>query len=168
VAQLDSLGCVVEERAAGVAPVRYGYGPRGLLTTVTQAGRVLRYDYDSSGRVSKVTDPLGRFERYAYDSAGRVVKQTLFNGSEILYGYDANGNLTSLTPPGRPAHAFAYTTGDLDSVYSPPPAGLLVSATRYSFNLDQQLTRVLRPNSLAIDVAYDTAGWPLSLTIPTG
>ena len=109
ISQLDTLGRVVEERVAGVAPVRYGYGPRGFLTTVTQAGRVLRYDYDSSGRVKKVTDPLGRFERYAYDSVGRVVKQTLFNGREILYGYDANGNLTSLTPPGRPVHTFAYT-----------------------------------------------------------
>ena len=115
-----------------------------------------------------MTDPLGRFEQYAYDSVGRVVKQTLFNGREILYGYDANGNLTSLTPPGRPAHTFAYTAGNLDSVYSPPPAGLPVSATKYTFNLDRQLTRVLRPDSLAIDVAYDTAGRPSQLTLPNG
>ena len=168
VTQLDALGRVVEERVVGVAPVRYGYGPRGFLTTVTQAARVLRYDYDSSGRVRKVTDPLGRFEQYAYDSVGRVVKQTLFNGREILYGYDANGNLTSLTPPGRPAHTFAYTAGNLDSVYSPPAAGLPVSATKYAFNLDRQLTRVLRPDSLAIDVAYDTAGRPSMLTLPNG
>ena len=168
VTQLDTLGRVVEERASGIAPVRYGYGPRGFLTTVTQAGRVLRYDYDSSGRVKKVTDPLGRFEQYAYDSVGRVVKQMLFNGREILYGYDANGNLTSLTPPGRPVHTFAYTAGNLDSVYSPPPAGLAVSATKYTFNLDRQLTRVLRPDSLAIDVAYDTAGRPSRLTLPNG
>jgi YD repeat-containing protein len=168
VTQLDTLGRVAEERVAGVAPVKYGYGARGLLTAVTQAGRVMRYDYDSSGRVKKVTDPLGRFEQYAYDSVGRVVKQTLFNGREILYGYDANGNLTSLTPPGRPAHTFAYTAANLDSVYSPPPAGLPVSATRYTFNLDGQLTTVLRPDSLAIDVAYDTAGRPSRLTLPNG
>jgi RHS repeat-associated protein len=168
VTQLDTLGRVLEERVAGVAPVTYGYGPRGLLTTVTQAGRVLRYDYDSSGRVKKVTDPLGRFEQYAYDSVGRVVRQTLFNGREILYGYDANGNLTSLTPPGRPAHTFAYTAANLDSVYSPPPAGLPVSATTYTFNLDGQLTKVLRPDSMAIDVAYDTAGRPSRLTLPNG
>jgi YD repeat-containing protein len=41
------------------SPLRYGYGPRRFLTTVTQAGRVMRYDYDSSGRVKQVTDPLG-------------------------------------------------------------------------------------------------------------
>jgi RHS repeat-associated protein len=168
VTRLDTLGRVLEERVAGVAPVKYGYGPRGFLTTVTQAGRVLRYDYDSSGRVKKVTDPLGRFEQYAYDSVGRVVKQTLFNGREIFYGYDANGNLTSLTPPGRPAHTFVYTASNLDSVYNPPAAGLPVSATRYTFNLDHQLTRVLRPDSLAIGVAYDTAGRPSRLSLPNG
>jgi RHS repeat-associated protein len=168
VTQLDTLGRVAEERVSGVAPVRYSYGPRGFLTTVTQAGRVMRYDYDSGGRVKKVTDPLGRFEQYAYDSVGRVRKQTLFNGSEILYGYDANGNLTSLTPPGKPAHTFAYTAANLDSVYAPPPAGLPVSATRYTFNPDRQLTRVLRPDSLAIDIAYDTAGRPRRLTLPNG
>jgi RHS repeat-associated protein len=168
VTQLDTLGRVVEERIAGAAPVRYDYGPRGLLMTVTQAGRVLRYDYDSAGRVKRVTDPLGRFEQYAYDSAGRVVKQTLFNGSEILYSYDANGNLTSLTPPGRPSHTFAYTADNLDSVYTPPAAGLANPATRYTSNLDRQLTRVLRPDSLAIDIAYDTAGRPRSLTLPNG
>jgi RHS repeat-associated protein len=168
IAQLDSLGRVIEERAAGVAPVRYDYGPRGFLTTIKRAGRVVRYDYDSTGRVRKVTDPLGRFEQYAYDSVGRVVKQTLFNGQEILYGYDANGNLTSLTPPGRPAHTFAYTANNLDSVYTPPAAGLANPATRYTFNLDGQLTRVVRPDSLAIDVAYDTAGRPSRLTLPNG
>lgn len=168
VTQLDTLGRVIEERVPGIAPMHYGYGQRGLLTTVTQAGRVMRYDYDSSGRVKKVTDPLGRFEQYAYDSVGRVRKQTLFNGSEVLYGYDANGNLSSLTPPGRPAHTFAYSTANLDSIYSPPAAGLPVSATKYFFNADRQLTRVLRPDSLAIDVGYDTAGRPRSLTLPNG
>jgi RHS repeat-associated protein len=43
-----------------------------------------------------------------------------------------------------------------------------VSATKYTFNLDGQLTRVLRPDSLAIDVAYDTAGRPSRLTLPNG
>jgi RHS repeat-associated protein len=36
------------------------------------------------------------------------------------------------------------------------------------FNLDRQLTRVLRPDSLAIDVAYDTVGRPSQLTLPNG
>ena len=38
VTQLDTVGRVVEERTPGVAPVQYGYGPRGFLTTVVPLG----------------------------------------------------------------------------------------------------------------------------------
>jgi RHS repeat-associated protein len=168
VAQLDTLGRLIKDHLAGLAPVRYGYGPRGFLTTVTQAGRTTRYDYDSTGRVKKVTDPLGRFTQYAYDSAGRVTTQTLLNGQQTVFAYDANGNLTSLTPPGRPAHTLGYTVDNLDSVYTPPAAGLPYVKTHFTFNLDRQLTQVLRPDSLTIGVNYDAAGRPSTITLPNG
>ena len=168
VSLVDTLGRVAEVRRPGEATTQYMYGARGFLTSIAQAGRAFSYNYDSAGRVTKVTDPLGRVEQYAYDSVGRVVKQTLFNGREILYGYDANGNLSSLMPPARPAHTFTANAADLDSIYAPPAAGLPVSATRYTYNLDRQLTRILRPDSLAIDVAYDTAGRPSTVTMPSG
>ena len=52
------------------SPLRYGYGPRRFLTTVTQAGRVMRYDYDSSGRVKQVTDPLGLEATFSASRSG--------------------------------------------------------------------------------------------------
>jgi YD repeat-containing protein len=165
---LDTLGRVVEERVPGVAAVKYTYGPRGFLTAVTQAGRALQYAYDSTGRVKQVTDPLGRTAQFLYDSAGRVVTQTLPDGRVITYGYDANGNLTALTPPTKPAHGFSYTAANQDSIYSPPAAGLSSFQTRYTYNLDRQLTQVLRPDSQAIAIAYDTAGRPSTVTLPTG
>jgi YD repeat-containing protein len=112
---LDWTGRVIEERVTGVAPVKYTYGPRGFLTTVRQAGRLLTYDYDSTGRVKKVTDPIGRIEQFLYDSVGRVVTQTLPDGRQILYSYDANGNLTSLTPTlvsrQKPVPLYTHITG---------------------------------------------------------
>jgi len=53
---LDSTGRVTEERFTGVAPVKYTCGPRGFLASVRQSGRILQYDYDSTGRVKKVID----------------------------------------------------------------------------------------------------------------
>ncbi|MDP1858404.1 MAG: RHS repeat-associated core domain-containing protein [Gemmatimonadaceae bacterium] len=165
---LDSLGRTTEVRRTGLAPVRYSFGSRGFLTAITQAGRATTYSYDSTGRLASTRDPLRRVERYAYDSVGRIKTQTLFDGRVIGYGYDANGNLISLTPPSRPAHAFAYRADDQVSTYSPPAAGLPVFATQYGYNADRQVTRVLRPDSLAVDIAYDTAGRVTSLTLPTG
>lgn len=135
---------------------------------MTQAGRVLQYDYDSTGRVKKVTDPFGRTAQFLYDSAGRVVTQTLPDGRVITYGYDANGNLTALTPPTKPAHGFSYTAANQDSLYTPPAAGLSSFQTKYTYNLDRQLTQILRPDSQTIAIAYDTAGRPSTLTLPNG
>jgi hypothetical protein len=39
------------------------------------------------------------------------------------FGYDGNSNLTSLTPPGRPAHAMAYTPVNLLERYTAPSVG---------------------------------------------
>jgi RHS repeat-associated protein len=168
VAVLDSAGRIAEERAPNEAPVKYTYGARSLLTSVQQAGRTVRYDYDSAGRVKTVVDPLGRIERYAYDSVGRVVQQTLPNLSTILYSYDANGNIASLTPPGQSPHTFKYTSTDLDSIYSPPAAGLTTPSTRFAYNLDHQLVQLTRPDSLTVQLRYDTGGRLDTLILPTG
>ena len=53
--------------------------------------------------------------------------------------YDANGNVTAITPPGKPAHAFAYTPVDLEQEYRPPAIGV-PSAARMCEN-SNSLTR---------------------------
>jgi YD repeat-containing protein len=92
----------------------------------------------------------------AHDLAGRVVSQTLPDGRVINYGYDANRNLTSLTPPGRPAHTFDYMI-DLTSRYTPPDVNPGNDYTQYTYNADRQLTQIARPDGQTIGVGYDTA-----------
>lgn len=165
---LDTLGRIVEFRAPATAPLKYSYGSRGLLTSVSQGARTLRYDYDSGGRVRSLTDAAGHSESFAYDSVGRLVKQTLPDLREILYAYDGNGNLTSLTPPGRNPHAFAYTKTDVDSSYTPPAIGPNSFATRLEFNGDHELVRVVRPDSQVSQLRRDAAGRLDTLLLPTG
>ena len=83
------------------------------------------------------------------------------------YSYDANGNVTAITPPARPAHAFAYTPVDLEQDYQPPGAGFTPKNTTYSYNLDRQLTTVTRPDGQPIHLGYEPTGGRLStLTLP--
>ena len=49
---------------------------------------------------------------------GRVVRETLADGSQVGFSYDGNSNLTTVTPPGRPAHTFDYTSTDLPQDYN--------------------------------------------------
>ncbi len=105
-----------------------------------------------------MTDPLQRTTSTFYDSVGRVTRQVLPDAREILYAYDANGNLTSLTPPSRPAHLFDYTSVDLTQRYTPPLLNGDTTATRYKYDLDQRIKNTIRPDSIAISVFYDSLG----------
>src|SRR5258707_2339653 len=105
------------------------------------------------------------------------------DGRTIGFSYDANGNVTTVTPPGRPAHAFDYTPVDLTQDYIPPFAGDSARSTRYQYNLDNDLTDVIRPDSLPdgqasgiIHIEYGTntcgcgglTGLPKSITFDRG
>ncbi|WP_295433562.1 PKD domain-containing protein [uncultured Thiodictyon sp.] len=168
----DALGRPTQTQTAGLAPVAYTYDTRGRLWTVTQGtgaeARAVTFAYDTDGTLAGITDALGRSAGFAYDPAGRVTRQTFPDGRQVQFGYDAKGNLTALTPPGRPAHGFSYTPVDLTADYTPPEVGAGTNSTHYSYNLDKQLTRVLRPDGLSVDLDYDTAGRLKTLTVPEG
>jgi RHS repeat-associated protein len=157
---VDSLGRVIAEVVPGVDTVKYTYDANGRLSQTTQGSRVWRYTYDARGRLDSVIDPLDRASTFAYDSADRVIEQTLPDGRTVGYGYDANGNLTGVTPPDRPAHEFSYTPVDLTASYDPPEVAEGATPTNYQYNLDRQLTRILRPNGDTVRFSYDTAGRP--------
>jgi YD repeat-containing protein len=89
---------------------------------------------------------------------GRITQQVLPGARQISYLYDANGNLTSLTPPGKPAHSFGYTAVDLTERYTPPLLNGDSTVTRYLHGLDQRLRNTIRPDSIVISVIYDTVG----------
>jgi YD repeat-containing protein len=75
--------------------------------------------------------------------------------------------VTSITPPGKPAHTFAYTPVDLEQEYRPPVIGLPSHNTQYTYNLDRQLTLVTRPDGQTLQLGYEPAGGRLStLTLP--
>jgi len=102
-----------------------------------------------------------------YDLAGRLTRRKFADGREVVYGYDAAGNLTSLAPPGRSAHIFTYTVLDQAESYTPPDVGV-PTVTRYRYNLDRQLTHILRPGGDSIVFVYDSAGRPSAINFDRG
>jgi len=98
------------------------------------------------------------------DLAGRPWRQTLPGGRQVTFGPDPNGNLTSLTPPGRPAHGFSYWPGDALKTYDPPAASIggPLWPTSYSYDLDGALTQVLLPDASTIVPGYEATTGRLS------
>jgi YD repeat-containing protein len=107
--------------------------------------------YDSANRLESIRDSLQRTTTFKYDNADRLLKRTLPNGQQVRFAYDAAGNMVSLTPAGRPAHAFTFTPVDLPDTYTPPLSGIV----HFDYNRDRQLTRMTRPDGSAIALGYD-------------
>ena len=142
---LDTNGRLEKLQLAGIAPIAYVY-ESGRLKTVTQAARVRSYAYDQQRRLWQITDPLNARVELAYYPSDRIKQVTLPDSTVVGFDYDANGNVTSLTPPGRPAHTMTYTPVNLLQDYIPPPApGTGTNTTHYDYNLDKQPTRITQP-----------------------
>ncbi|MDH5511242.1 MAG: RHS repeat protein [Nitrospinota bacterium] len=165
---LDEKGRTVKSRTPGLADVTYTYDSLGRVASVDMGGRTTQYSYDAQGQIASVTDALGRSVGYAYDGAGRMIRQYMPDGRVVSLNYDSNGNMTAITPPSRPAHAFAYSKVNQETEYDPPDIGLPVDVTRYEYNLDRELTRVIRPDGLTIGYNYDSAGRLASIVDPSG
>ncbi|HLK36191.1 MAG TPA: RHS repeat-associated core domain-containing protein [Polyangiaceae bacterium] len=166
---LDNLGRVVKVAPPGLAPIQFSYDPQGHVTGIAQDTRVSMFSYDSQGFLVSTTDPLSNVTAFTRDADGRVTVELLADGASVGFSYDPAGNLTSLTPPGRPAHGFAYTPIDLVASYQPPAlAGVPSVSTSYTYDLDGQLTQWSRPDGMAPRLTYDTAGRVTALTISEG
>lgn len=57
------------------------------------------YEYDTYGRVKKITDPKGLTEEYTYDLYGRLASQTDYYGGVTTYSYDAFGRESKISRP---------------------------------------------------------------------
>ena len=80
-------------------------------------GGITQYTYDTSNRMTKITDPKGiAFLTNTYDTSGRVTKQTQADTTTYLYSYTigANGKIsqTDVTDPrGNVRRVIFNTTG---------------------------------------------------------
>jgi RHS repeat-associated protein len=150
-----------------ISPTTFTYDAAGRLQSQTQGTRTKTFAYDERGYLASVTDPLARTVQFTNDLTGRRLMQAFPDLREATFGSDGNGNLTSLTPPGQPAHIMTYTPVNLLESYTPPNVGA-PGVTQFQFNLAKQPSTVTRADGQSITWVYDAAGRPATMTAPTG
>lgn len=171
---IDTQGRPIQLSVPGLAPLSYSYDNRGRLISTTQTEgqdtRSTTLNYNAQGWLGSLTDPLNHTVRYLHDPIGRITQQTLPDNRVIQVSYDANSNTETITPPSRPAHTFVYTPVNRLDIYAPPSVpGISAPETSYTWNADQQLTQVTRPDGQTISPTYDAAtGQLTSVTTPQG
>ncbi|MCZ4509092.1 DUF6531 domain-containing protein [Streptomyces sp. ActVer] len=140
----------------GGQSVDYGY-TGGLLTSVKGTdGGTYGYGYDSSGRLTSVTDPAGRTVMQAqYDSSGRVTQHTDADGKTATF---SRATLeTDYQDAGGGIWTDLYSGSVLRNRIDP-----LGNTTSYQYDAKLRLTAVTDPAGRRTTMSYDSAGGLLS------
>ena len=67
------------------------------------------YEYDSYGRLSKVTSPMGLVNTFTYNASGQVATVKDYKGGTTTFTYDAFGRETSVAYPDKTTKTTQYT-----------------------------------------------------------
>jgi RHS repeat-associated protein len=163
--RLNDKGLMSQLQVGGQQPTGFAYDAHGNLASMVQGSRQTQFTYDAHGNLASTMNPMGRLTKYTYDDANRVIEQTSSLGNVIRMTYDKNGNVTSVLPPGRPAHQFFYNLFELVQSYLPPAlTSQITGATTYSYNLDKQIMEIHRPDGRVLTFGYLPRGvlWYMS------
>jgi YD repeat-containing protein len=165
--QTFERGRLIEAFDANDTKVKYTYDDanRVLSREVDPDGLKLltKYEYDSSGRQVKVTDPAGVVTRLEYDLAGRQVAQTVDEGAAGLnlrteYTHDASGRVLTVTSPGNRVTQYKYDALGRRTEEIVDPAGLMLR-TVYTYDHDGNVRTRTDANGAVSGFAYDAEGW---------
>ena len=167
--KLDENGRIIETKKDGLLPTFFEYDNDGRLLEIKQGTRKSAFRYDEKSNLNKVSDALQRVVNFDFDAVGRISKQTLPDGRTHSFSYDANGNVASVKPFGSQEHGFVYNDVDQATDYNPPALQSVAnpSSTR-TYNLDHQIVKTISPEGLETQTSYDEGGRPISLATPRG
>lgn len=165
-ATLDSLGRPTRITSTGGPTLERQLDEHGRVIQAKIGGRVTRYDYDSFDRLSSRTDVLGLTTTFVYDQSNQLLERHLPDGRVIRIGYDVNGNVTTVTPPSRPDHAFSHNTAGQLISYTAPDAGFGPGIVRYSYDSAGRPTSITRPDSSVITISYNSTDFGQVVLLP--
>ncbi|MEK4063934.1 MULTISPECIES: DUF3289 family protein [unclassified Paenibacillus] len=127
-------------------------------------GSIVKYSYDSSDRVTAITDANGNKEKLAYDERGNVTQLTDENGTSTLTRYNAlNRPVEKIDALGNPSTYDYDTAGNL--VTSTDALGSTVTIVRDSAGVPVSITDAEGHTTAYIN---DAAGFAQEIKDPSG
>lgn len=166
----DKLNRLISEKV-GDKIVGFEYNQNSGIKAVLLGGSpILRYEYDSRDRCTKITDVrAGRVVEMAYNAASEMTSLTYPSGVKKSLTYGRRGETKSIsysTSMGVPIRSisYAYDKALRVSAKTEAPGG----TTAYEYDKHDRLTKVTYPNATAEEFAYDAAGNIKTYTSPAG
>lgn len=135
---------------------------QGCLSSITDAaGRVVSFECDGAGHITRMTDFAGRSVTYQYDENGNLVKAASSDGYSADYSYGPAHELLAYNDPGSRTgfssgrieyDDFNRVTAEFD------PAGNRIAAFSYEFTGDSMIASVIDADGNVARDTYDADG----------
>ncbi|MFN6540285.1 MAG: pre-peptidase C-terminal domain-containing protein [Nostoc sp. EkiNYC01] len=166
----DSRGLLLSKNYANGTKATFTYDSRGNLLSATDADSSITFVYDTSDRITKVTENSGRFLEFTYDSSGRRTKMLDSSGAVVNYDYDVAGRLSNLTN-GSGGRIVAYTYDSTGRVIREDNGN--GSYTTYKYDAIGQILSIINyqaSNAVnsRFDYTYDSLGRRTSVSTLDG
>ena len=139
--------------------VSYTYDANGNVLTVTDSNGTITRTYDELNRVSSYTDTYGKVIRYEYDAVGNLSRLIYPDNTAVSYAYDANRNLIRVTDWANRVTAYTYDVNNRVTGVTKPDG----SVTTTAYDNKQRITSTVeRTASGAVisgfEYTYDALG----------
>ena len=152
----DSMGQVKSRTDGNGYATKYERDALEQLTEmIDPLERKAKSEYDAAGNLKKTEDALGRTITYSYDTIDRLKEVNYSEEAthDITYKYDKNGNVTEMVDG----------TGTTTKVFDQLDRLTEVTngkkeVVKYKYDLGNEGTELVYPNSEAIKRAFDKAG----------
>lgn len=174
-------GIILQAGTSDSVVQTFSYNVDGDITSsVRSDGTGLAMYYNSAGYLDSIVDPPGSRHAYEYDSVGNAVRERIFTGDGVLrrqaeYAYDDRHQLTQVAGMHGDTVRFGYApVGTMDTLWdglshrtvfrSDPLRRVIESIhpdaddsikTRYQYDLHDNVTKVIDPDSNQYVFAYD-------------
>jgi YD repeat-containing protein len=115
------------------------------------------YTFDSSGRLTKITDPNNQITTHNRDASGKLTSITDPSGRQTTVAYNASGFVSSITDPAARAANYLYdASGNLTSVEIRQGTSTITTQYQYAAGTNR-LTVIKDPKNQPTTITYDTA-----------
>ncbi|MFF0726046.1 DUF6531 domain-containing protein [Streptomyces sp. NPDC004134] len=151
--------------------------PRGHAEGADPAQFTTTYDYDATGNLTEVRDPLGGTTSYTLDVLNRQTVVVDPNGKSTTTDYDALGRIKSVSAPDSGVTRYTYDTAgntatrvdanEQTTTYGYDKIGQLTSATdplnrttSYKYDPDGNRNEVTNARGTTTTISHDALGRP--------
>lgn len=113
--------------------------------------------YDTSERLSQITNAIGETQRFEYDSSDRLTKAINGHGDATEYTYDTSNRVTNVKDAALKNTAIAYTSSTVTTV-----TDRRNNNWEYTYDSDKRVTKIKDPLGNEREFVYDTNSWEVT------